>query len=139
MRPQSGPHCPCGGVTIDGERFTSYPADGLIVATPTGSTAYALSARGPIVLPNHLSLQLTPVSPHMLFDRTVVTGPDCRIDLTVEGHRPAAVSVDGRTLATMEPGETISCSRSPRVVRLVTFEARDHLAVLKSKLGLADR
>jgi len=127
------------GVAIDGERFTSYPADGLIVATPTGSTAYALSARGPIVLPNHHSLQLTPVSPHMLFDRTVVAGPECVIELTVEGHRPAAVSVDGRSLVTMEPGQTIHCTRSPRVARLVTFGERDHLAVLKSKLGLADR
>ena len=127
------------GVTIDGERFTSYPADGLIVATPTGSTAYALSARGPIVLPNHASLQLTPVSPHMLFDRTVVVGPECRIELTVEEHRPAAVSVDGRNLLTMEPGQTIVCTRSPRTAKLVTFHERDHLAVLKSKLGLADR
>jgi NAD+ kinase len=127
------------GVSIDGSRFTSYPADGLIVATPTGSTAYAFSARGPIVAPNHDCLQLTPVSPHMLFDRSLILSPDSVVDLTLEGHRPAVVSVDGNTMLTMEPGDTLSCCRSPHVARLVTFDDRDHLAVLKSKLGIADR
>lgn len=125
--------------TINGKPFTSYPADGLIVSTPTGSTAYAFSARGPIVFPTHYALQLTPVSPHMLFDRTLVLGPDSTIELTIEGHRPAVVSQDGNTVLTMQPGETIVCTRSTRVARLVIFDARDNLAVLKSKLGIADR
>ena len=127
------------GVSIDGVRFTSYPADGLIVSTPTGSTAYALSARGPIVFPTHYALQITPVSPHMLFDRSLVLGPDSVIDLTIEGHRSAVVSVDGNTLVTMAPGDTITCRRSPHIARLVIFDARDNLAVLKSKLGITDR
>jgi len=127
------------GLTIDGKRFTSYPADGLIVSTPTGSTAYALSARGPIVFPTHSALQITPVSPHMLFDRSLVLGPDSIVELTIEGHRSAVVSVDGNTMLQMEPGETITCTRSTRVARLVTFDTRDNLAVLKSKLGIADR
>lgn len=127
------------GVTIDGKRFTSYPADGLIVSTPTGSTAYALSARGPIVFPTHSALQITPVSPHMLFDRSLVLGPDSIVELTIESHRAAVVSVDGNTMLTMEPGETITFTRSPRIARLVTFDTRDNLAVLKSKLGIADR
>ena len=63
------------GVSLDGVHFTSYVADGLIVATPTGSTAYAFSARGPIVDPRYRAVQLTPVSPHMLFDRTLVLDP----------------------------------------------------------------
>ncbi len=127
------------GVTIDGKPFTSYPADGLIVATPTGSTAYSMSARGPIVFPTHYALLLTPVSPHMLFDRSLILGPDSVVELTVEGHRPALVSQDGNTVATMSPGDTITCQRSARLARFVIFDARDNLAVLKSKLGIADR
>lgn len=127
------------GVTVDGSPFTSYPADGLIVATPTGSTAYALSARGPIVFPTHYALLLTPVSPHMLFDRSLILGPDSVVELTVEGHRPAVVSQDGNRVLSMKPGDTITCRRSERLARLVIFDARDNLAVLKSKLGIADR
>ena len=127
------------GVSIDGDRFTSYPADGLIVSTPTGSTAYALSARGPIVYPTHSALQITPVSPHMLFDRSLILGPDSEIELTVEGYRAAVVSVDGNTLIDMAPGDAITCRRSSRTARLVVFDARDNLAVLKSKLGITDR
>ncbi len=127
------------GVTIDGKPFTSYPADGLIVSTPTGSTAYALSARGPIVFPTHYALQLTPVSPHMLFDRSLVLGPDSVIELTLEGHRPASVSQDGNSVLTMTSGDTLVCRRSSRSARLVIFDTRDNLAVLKSKLGIADR
>ena len=127
------------GVTVDGSPFTSYPADGLIVATPTGSTAYALSARGPIVFPTHSAIQLTPVSPHMLFDRSLILRPESVVELTVEGHRPAVVSQDGNTVMTMQPGETITCRRSERVAHLVTFDTRDNLSVLKSKLGIADR
>ena len=127
------------GVTVDGSPFTSYPADALIVATPTGSTAYSLSARGPIVFPTHYALLLTPVSPHMLFDRSLVLGPDSVVELTVEGHSPAEVSYDGNRVLTMQPGETLVCTRSSRVARFVIFDARDNLAVLKSKLGIADR
>ncbi len=126
-------------VAIDGMPFTTYAADGLIVASPTGSTAYALSARGPVVSPTHSSLQLTPVSPHMLFDRTIVLGPESEIELTVDGHREAVVSVDGLTMRSMEPGQRIVIRRSERTARLVTFGRRDHLGVLTSKLGLRDR
>lgn len=124
---------------IDGKPFTSFPADGMIVATPTGSTAYALSAGGPIVWPLATGLQLTPVSPHILFDRTLVLAPDVVIDLTLRGERSAVVSVDGRTMAAMSSGDTIQCQRSSRVARLVTFGERNHFEILTSKLGISDK
>ena len=86
----------CGsGVSIDGEMFTPYAADGLIVATPTGSTAYAFSARGPIVDPTHRCLLMTPVSPHMLFDRSLVLAPDARLRIEVR-RRPGGHPVGRR-------------------------------------------
>ena len=126
-------------VTVDGEFFTTYAADGLIVATPTGSTAYSFSARGPIVAPTHRCLVLTPVSPHMLFDRTLVLDPHTSLRLEVVGHRPATVSADGRNLGTLQPGDALVCTASPRTARLVTFGGNDFLDILKTKFGLADR
>jgi len=126
-------------VEIDGRFFTPYAADGLIVATPTGSTAYALSARGPIVAPTHRALLLTPVSPHMLFDRTLVLEPDSVLRLTVSGHRSASLAVDGRTLGVLEVGDHIECTASAHVARLVIFGPRDFHGILKAKFQLADR
>jgi len=126
-------------VDLDGTRFTPYAADGLIVATPTGSTAYAFSARGPIVDPTLRAMLLTPVSPHMLFDRTLVLDDDAEICLTVSGHRPAALVVDGRGLGELQPGDIVRCRAAGHVARLVVFGPRDFHAILKAKFGLADR
>jgi NAD+ kinase len=126
-------------VEVDGEFFTTYAADGLIVATPTGSTAYAFSARGPIVAPTHRALLLTPVSPHMLFDRTLVLDPDAELRLVVHGHRAATLSVDGRNLGELGVDDSIVCTAADRSARLVTFGRRDFLQILKSKFGLEDR
>jgi len=126
-------------VEVDGEFFTTYAADGLIVATPTGSTAYAFSARGPIVAPTHRAQLLTPVSPHMLFDRTLVLEPEARVRLVVQGHRTATLSVDGRNLGELGEGDAIVCTAAPRSARLVTFGPRDFLQILKTKFGLNDR
>jgi NAD+ kinase len=127
------------GVSVDGDFFTPYAADGLIVATPTGSTAYALSARGPIVAPTHRCLLLTPVSPHMLFDRTLVLDPSASVRIEVLGQRAATLSVDGRTLATLDQGDAIVCTAAAVAARLVMFGPRDFLRILKSKFGLSDR
>jgi NAD+ kinase len=124
---------------IDGEPFTSFAADGLIVATPTGSTAYSLSARGPVVSPRHRALLLTPVSPHMLFDRTLVLEPDAVVTLTVAGGRPANLSVDGRLLGELQVGDSISCTASSHSARFVVFGRRDFHGILKAKFQLGDR
>lgn len=127
------------GVHLDDDFFTTYAADGLIVATPTGSTAYAFSVRGPIIEATHRALQLTPVSPHMLFDRTLVLEPDAHVCIQVRPDRPAALSVDGRLVGTLEPGDAVECTASAHDARLVTFGPRDFHAVLKAKFGLNDR
>ena len=126
-------------VDIDGEFFTTYAVDGMIIATPTGSTAYAFSVRGPIIAPTHRSMLVTPVSPHMLFDRSLVLEPSSPVELTVDGHRPATVSVDGRRIATVGDGATIRCVAAPRSAQLVTFGSRRFHHVLKAKFGLNDR
>ncbi len=126
-------------VDVDSEFFTTYAADGLIVATPTGSTAYAFSARGPIVSPTHRALLLTPVSPHMLFDRTLVLDPHAQLRLTVQGHRTATLSVDGQNLGELGEGDSIVCTAADQAARLVTFGRRDFLHILKTKFGLEDR
>ena len=126
-------------VFINEQFFTTYVTDGLIVATPTGSTAYAFSARGPIVAPDHQAIQLTPVSPHMLFDRTLILNPSDQIRLEVCGHRAATLSVDGQNFGELNEGDAVVCTASRHTARLVTFTERDFHAILKAKFGLEDR
>lgn len=126
-------------VRIDGAAFTSYAADGLIIATPTGSTAYSLSARGPVVSPKHRALLLTPVSPHMLFDRSLVLDPDEEVEIEVSGHRAAALSIDGQAAASLVEGDTVVVRASASVARFVRFGERRFHQILKTKFGLSDR
>jgi NAD+ kinase len=124
---------------IDGEPFTSYLADGLIVATPTGSTAYSLSARGPVVSPRHRALLLTPVSPHMLFDRTLVLDPTETVEIEVAGHRRAEVAVDGQLVLTLDEGDVVRCRPAAETASFVRFGPYRYHQILKSKFGLTDR
>ena len=126
-------------VAINGRPFTTYAADGLIVATPTGSTAYNLSARGPIMSPAHRALVLTPVSAHMLFDRSMVLGPDETLRLEVCDGPPAVLVVDGRQLAELTCGDAVECRSGDHDVKLVVFGTRNFHGILKQKFGLADR
>jgi NAD+ kinase len=126
-------------VAIDGAVFTTYAADGLIVATPTGSTAYSMSARGPILSPRLRALLVTPVSPHMLFDRSMVLDPSEEVEVTVLGHRSVAVSLDGLATHTLHPGGVIRFRASTAVARFVRFaDVRFH-QILKDKFHLNDR
>ena len=126
-------------VRIDGEPFTSYAADGLIVSTPTGSTAYSLSARGPIVSPKHRALLITPVAPHTLFDRSLVLDPSETVEVEVLGERDAAVAVDGRSVWHLTTGGKVRCVPSAATARFVRFGAHHYHQVLKAKFGLTDR
>ncbi len=126
-------------VSINGTPFTTYAADGVIIATPTGSTAYSFSARGPIVSPRNRSLLLTPVSPHMLFDRSLVLGADEELEFVVIDGRPAALTIDGRESGTLTPGARIVCRAAPASARLVARRPDDFHQLLKAKFGLTDR
>ncbi|MEM9037610.1 MAG: NAD(+)/NADH kinase [Actinomycetota bacterium] len=125
-------------VSFDGRPFTTYAADGLIVATPTGSTAYSLSARGPIVDPTHRALVMTPVAPHMLFDRSLVLSPDTTVEIEVHG-RPAIVAADGHRVADLADGDVVRCRAADVPARLVRLGDTDFHETLKAKFGLEDR
>jgi NAD+ kinase len=124
---------------IDDRPFVTYAADGLLVSTPTGSTAYNLSARGPILSPRLRAIVVTPVSPHMLFDRPLVLEPRECLRLEVLEPRPAVLVVDGATVTTLEAGATVTCREGSQPARLVTFGSRDFHAILRAKFHLADR
>jgi len=126
-------------VSIDGHFFNSYVADAIILATPTGSTAYAFSAGGPIVSPRQNALLITPVAPHTPFARPLVVHPDEPVRIEVLDHRGAVASIDGRALGHLGAGDAIAATVAPVPARFVTFGERDFYAVLKAKFKLADR
>jgi NAD+ kinase len=126
-------------VSVNGKFFTTYAADGVIVATPTGSTAYNFSARGPIVSPGHRCLLLTPVSPHMLFDHPLVLGADETLAFEVTGPAPVGLVLDGREVGNLSAGDVVLCGEGSIPARLITFTPRDFHQLLKTKFGLAER
>lgn len=126
-------------VSIDDRPFITYVADGLIVATPTGSTAYAFSARGPIVSPKQRAILMTPVSPHMPFDRSLIFDSAEAVGVAVHHDRPAMLIVDGTELSLLRQGDSIRCTVATLGARFVVLEPRDFYTVLKTKFGLADR
>lgn len=126
-------------VVINGSPFTTYAADGVIVSTPTGSTAYSFSARGPIVSPALHCVLLTPVSPHMLFDRTLLLAPDEELEFTVSDRSLVALTVDGRESGELVAGDRVVCTIAPTPARMVSFAPRDFHQILKAKFALPDR
>ena len=137
---KSGPgHTVRLGVQIDGAPFTTYAADGLIIATPTGSTAYAMSVRGPILSPRLRALLLAPVSPHMLFDRSLVLDAAEPVRIEVLGYRGVNVAIDGTPVCELTESGCVDVRAATQVARFVTFEDRHFHQILKSKFGLSDR
>jgi NAD+ kinase len=120
---------------IDGEEFLTYSADGLLVATPTGSTAYNLSAGGPVVAPRLAAMVVSPVAPHLSFDRSLVLGPDQEVRVGVAPERPVALVVDGQELGRLEPGAVVTCRLAPRPVRLVAPGGTGLGALLRDTLA----
>lgn len=104
---------------VDGAPLTTYVADGLIVATPTGSTAYALAAGGPILPPNAKNILLVPIAPHLSMDRAIVLPPDAVLNITVRTEHQALFSADGRVSVPLQDQDTLQVSVSQNTARFV--------------------
>ncbi len=127
-----------GDVSLDGRQFLRYEADGLIIATPTGSTAYNLSARGPIVAPGLRAIILTPLSPHMLFDRSLVLDAEQRIGFRLDHGPNASVMVDGQVVHSLLPPGAVSIAAHPKPIRLIRVVDVPFYEVVKRKFRLSD-
>jgi NAD+ kinase len=125
-------------VHVDGRLLARVAADGLIVASPTGSTAYSFSAGGPIVSPRLDALLLTAIAPHMLFNRSLVLHPSERLRLVVLPNSPVVEIIDGRPVCELPPGAVVEARRGDLDALLVRVGQADFYGLVRSKFGLAD-
>lgn len=124
-------------VDIDGRPLSRYGCDGVVCATPTGSTAYAFSAGGPVVWPEVEALLLVPVSAHALFSRALVTAPTSTIVITVDPYTTfALLSCDGRRTVDLAPGASVTVRRGELPVRVVRLKPQPFTDRLVAKFGL---
>jgi NAD+ kinase len=122
-------------VRIDGEELSVYHADGLIVATPTGSTAYSMSAGGPLLLPDSACLVITPICPHVLTNRSTVVADTAQLELRLVSPGPGVtVNVDGQEIREFGPADLLRVSRAEEKLRLATLPGRTFSGVLREKL-----
>jgi NAD+ kinase len=121
---------------IAGKRLNAHAGDGLIVATPTGSTAYALSCGGPIIEPNLNAIVIVPVCPHTLSDRPIVISADLGVEVVLHAHgnTKAEIAVDGLTLGELGPEDRLVITRSARRITLIHPPGYDFYEILRSKL-----
>ena len=125
-------------VEVDGEEVASYAADGIVLSTPTGSTAYNLSVGGPVVVPTHQSIVISPISAHALSIRPVVVPPDATIVVHADDDgTERLVTVDGQVGATLGTSETLVVRRASRSVIIVRFPEMTFFTRMRKKLGWA--
>ncbi|HME91985.1 MAG TPA: NAD(+)/NADH kinase [Myxococcaceae bacterium] len=127
-------------MTVDGDYVTTFKADGVIVATPTGSTAYSMSAGGPIVHPAVDAIILTPICPHALTQRPIVIPGDQTISVTINGDAAEFyLTFDGQAGLALQPGDRIEVSRSPNRVLLIRNPRLGYFGMLRQKLRWGER
>ena len=127
-------------VSVGGKFVSNYKADGVIISTPTGSTAYSLAAGGPIVVPGVDAIIITPVSPHALTNRPLVLRGDSQVEIVVKNTQEGAfLTVDGQTGVELESGDRVVCRRSQHQVRLFRMTKRTFFDVLRAKLKWGER
>lgn len=125
---------------IDGHYFMTYVADGLIIATPTGSTAYSLSAGGPIVSPGQASIIVTPICPHSLYSRSLVISNHQLVRVCVKAsHEDIALTVDGQHGIKLRPSDEVLIRDAGAKARLVRLPGRSFYEVLRRKLAEGNR
>jgi NAD+ kinase len=122
--------------TVNGELLNHYRADGLIVATPTGSTAYSLSAGGPLIAPSAAVFVITPICPHSLSQRSLVLSDQSVVTISPEATEtgPMLFTVDGRDTTRIEPGDWIEVRKARRVLHLLLLEDHSFYQALRQKL-----
>lgn len=121
-------------VKLSGERIASPPSDGLIVATPTGSTAYSLSAGGPIVSPDVEAILITPLAAHALSSRPMVVCENEKIDIILTRGRECRVTFDGKNTLKMNPGDSVKISSAAIKARLIRLGGRSFPKIVREKL-----
>jgi NAD+ kinase len=126
-------------VHVDNHFVCVYKADGLIVATPTGSTAYSLSAGGPIMFPSVAATAITPICPHMLTNRPVIVPDESEIQVIVLYNSPTYMTIDGQVGEILESGDRIVCRRSEHCISLVRPPNMMFFDVLREKLKWGER
>ena len=127
-------------VELDGKSVASFRADGVIISTPTGSTAYTLAANGPILTPDVDALVVTPICPHLLTLRPIVVRGDAALAVRVEGvPTQCLLTVDGQTGFELHVGDEVRCRRSDYTVNLVRLSESGFFDALRSKLSWGER
>jgi NAD+ kinase len=127
-------------VELDGKMVARFRADGVIVSTPTGSTAYTLAANGPILTPNVDAMVVTPICPHLLTLRPIVIRGDASLTVRVEGiQNQALLTVDGQKAVELLLGDEVRCRRSSHAVNLVRISEGGFFEALRSKLSWGER
>ncbi len=124
---------------VDSRLVARYLADGLIVCTPTGSTAYNLSAGGPLLDAEVPAMVLTPICPHTLTQRPLVLPDSLRVEVRPGSSEEVRLTLDGAEALLLRPGQSILVTRSQHSVRFVTPSGRDHFETLRTKLGWGSR
>ena len=125
--------------SFGGSYVTTYKADGVIVATPTGSTAYALGANGPILYPTMSGVVIAPICPHTLTQRPIVVPDDQAINILLLNDGPVYLSMDGQTGVPMGRGDRVQVKQSPNRVLLVRNPQLDFFGILRAKLRWGER
>jgi NAD+ kinase len=127
-------------VELDGKSVARFRADGVIVSTPTGSTAYTLAANGPILTPDVDAMVVTPICPHLLTLRPIVVRGDASLTVRVEGiPNQALLTVDGQQAVGLQRGDEVRCQRSRYSVKLVRMSKSGFFDALRSKLSWGER